>query len=317
MPTSVSRRHSGFTLVELLVVIAIIGILVSLLLPAVQAAREAARRMSCSNNVKQLGLALHNYHDVHKTFPAGHMESGTSGPTFRHQFSWLTYLLPYVEQNNVYEQIDFNAVDPSLSAHQNPAFQPAGTIWVPVFICPSDPVGRNNPDWAPTNYLGNQGTLCSARDKNGNGVFGHNSWISMAEITDGTSQTIAAGEVLKGDFNTSSVRDNYIFVRGSGNAQNVDTCQSFPPNASDRGGVWLGGNPQNNLFSTNRTPNDRRFDCIAPNFGCTNIAARSQHPGGALVVFTDGSVHFMTGTINVATYQALGTRNGGEVAGEY
>jgi prepilin-type processing-associated H-X9-DG protein len=245
------------------------------------------------------------------------MESGFDGPSFRHQFSWLAYLLPYVEQSSVYARINFNAVDPSLSAHQNPAFQPAGANWVPVYICPSDPVGRRNPDWAPTNYLGNQGTLCAARDKSGNGLFGHNSWIRLEEIIDGTSQTIAVGEILKGDYDPSTIADNYIFVRGAADAQNVDTCQSFPPNASDLGGVWLGGNPQNNMFSTNRPPNDRRFDCIAPSYGCTNIAARSQHPGGAMVLFADGSVTFMSEAVAPATYQALGTRNGRDVAGPH
>jgi prepilin-type N-terminal cleavage/methylation domain-containing protein len=202
------RRHSGFTLIELLVVIAIIAILVALLLPAVQQAREAARRTQCKNNLKQLGLALHNYHDAYKMFPAGHMESGWDGPSYRHQFSWLTYMLPYIDQSNVYSLIDFSQIDLSTSAHQNPVFMPAGTVDVATFICPSDPTGRNNEEWAPTNYLGNQGTLCQSRNKEGNGVFGHNSWIRIRDITDGTSQTIAAAEILKGDFNTDSTKDN-------------------------------------------------------------------------------------------------------------
>ena len=311
------RRSRAFTLVELLVVIAIIAILIALLLPAVQQAREAARRTQCKNNAKQLALALQNYQEVHRMFPAGHMESGWDGPSYRHQFSWLTYLLPYVEQANVYALIDFSRVDLALSASQNTAFQAAGKTDVPVFICPSDPTGRTNPNWAPTNYLGNQGTLCAARDKNGNGLFGHNSWIRISDVTDGTSQTIAAGEILKGDFNASTTRDNYIFVRNAANASDVDTCQSFPPNASDLGGVWLGGPPQNNMFSTNRPPNDLRYDCIAPNFGCTNFAARSLHAGGAQLIFADGSVHFISENISPGVYQALGTRNGGEVVGEY
>ena len=133
----VAVRRMGFTLIELLVVIAIIAILVSLLLPAVQQAREAARRTQCKNNLRQLGLALHNYHDVHRMFPAGHMESGVDGPSFRHQFSWLTYCLPYIEQTNVYNLINFSQIDLTLSAHQNTAFMVAGRVDVPVFICPS------------------------------------------------------------------------------------------------------------------------------------------------------------------------------------
>ncbi|MCA9034290.1 MAG: DUF1559 domain-containing protein [Planctomycetaceae bacterium] len=315
-PIAISRRL-GFTLIELLVVIAIIAILIALLLPAVQQAREAARRTQCKNNLKQLGIALHNYHDTHGMFPAGHMESGVDGPSYRHQFGWLTYLLPFVEQAPLYKQVNFSQIDLTLSAHQNPAFMAVGGTDVSAFICPSDPTGRNNSDWAPTNYLGNQGTTCQSRDKSGSGVFGHNSWMKIRDITDGTSNTIAAAEILKGDFNVNSVRDNYIFIRNAADANNIDTCQAFPPNSSDLGGVWLGGTPQNNLFSTNRTPNDRRFDCISPNFGCTNFAARSQHVGGAQVILADGSVHFISESISIEVYHALGTRNGGEVVGEF
>ncbi|QDV85761.1 DUF1559 domain-containing protein [Stieleria magnilauensis] len=313
------RRVKGFTLVELLVVIAIIGILVGLLLPAVQAAREAARRMTCSNNMKQLGLGLHNYHSAFKTFPPGHMESGTTGRTYRHQFSWMTYILPHIEQPAVYEMLDFRKISLTLNASDNPAFQPAGNTLVPTFICPSDAVGKINPDWAPTNYLGNQGTTCRLRGKSGNGVFGHDSWMKFRDILDGTSSTIALGEILKGDFTPETTRDNYIRApRGSGaNAEDIDGCQSFPANSSDLGNVWLGGQPQHNMFSTNRGPNDRRFDCIAPNNGCTNFAARSQHTGGAHFTFVDGSVHFITESIDLETFHALGTRNGHEVVVEF
>jgi len=313
-----TKKRAAFTLVELLVVIAIIGILVGLLLPAVQAAREAARRMSCSNNMRQLGLGLHNYHAAFGTFPPGHMESGTDGPSFRHQFSWMVYILPHIEQSAVYEKIDFSQIT-TRNASDNLAFQAAGNTLISTFICPSDAVGKVNPEWAPTNYLGNQGTLCSMRGKDGNGLFGHDSWIKFRDILDGTSTTIALGEILKGDFTPATTRDNYIRApRGSGaNAQDIDSCQSFPANSSDLGNVWLGGQPQHNMFSTNRGPNDRRFDCIAPNNGCTNFAARSQHTGGAHFTFVDGSVHFISESIDLDVYHALGTRNGMEVVGEF
>jgi len=142
------RRHYGFTLVELLVVIAIIGILIALLLPAVQAAREAARRTQCNNNLKQLGIALHNYHDSHGTFPPAHLETGTTGPTFRHHFGWLAYLLPYIEQENVYRLIDFRL---KYSAPEN---RQDASVGIKTFICPSDPVGRirSRPYWGVGNY---------------------------------------------------------------------------------------------------------------------------------------------------------------------
>ena len=311
----------GFTLIELLVVIAIIAVLIALLLPAVQQARAAARRTSCKNNLKQIGLALHNYADVHGMFPAGHMESGTTGRTFRHQFSWMTYLLPFLDQQNVYALIDFSAIDLRRSASQNPAFMAAGGTDVPVFICPSDPVARVNPDWAPTNYLGNQGPQCSCRGKTCEGIFGHNTWTRFADIPDGTSSTIAVGETLKGDYDPGTLADNYIFGRRGGgvgaNAQNIDSCQGLTPNASDRGGVWLGGHPQHNMFSTDRVPNDPRFDCKAPHNGCVNFAARSAHVGGVHVVMCDGSVHFVSDSISRQIFRAMGTRRGKEIVGTF
>ncbi len=317
----------GFTLIELLVVIAIIAVLVALLLPAVQQARAAARRTQCKNNLKQLGLALHNYADTHRMFPAGHLDTGTTGKAYRHQFSWMTYLLPYIDQENVYQLIDFRKIGPSNSqpnpngsVPNNPAFEPAGKVDVAVFICPSDPTGRVDSKWAPTNYLGNQGTHCRCRGLKCNGIFGHNTWTRLSQIIDGTSNTIAIGETLKGDLNPSTLQDNYIYARRGGgvgaNAENIDSCQSLPPNASDRATIWIGGWPQHNMFSTNRPPNDPRFDCKAPSNGCTNFAARSAHPGGAQVLHCDGSVHFVSDSISTQVYQALGTRNGGEAIGQ-
>jgi len=318
------RKRHGFTLIELLVVIAIIGILVSLLLPAVQAARAAARRMQCKNNLKQLGIALHNYHGTFRVFPAAHMDTGTNGPAYRHQLSWLTYMLPYVEQTSVYNLIDFSQIgphnsspNPNGSATNNPAFFAAGSTDINVFICPSDPTRRGDQTWAPSNYVANQGPNCHCRGRACSGVFGHNTWTRFADITDGTSNTIAIGETLKGDLNVSTLQDNYFYRPSGGNAQNIDTCQSGTLNRSDRATVWLGGHPQHNMLSTDRPPNDPRFDCIAPNNGCTNFAARSAHAGGALFGMCDGSVHFISETIDIAVYRGLGTKTGGEIAGEF
>tara|TARA_R110002111_G_scaffold18931_2_gene46224 strand:- start:45120 stop:46070 length:951 start_codon:yes stop_codon:yes gene_type:complete len=313
--TRLTQQNRGFTLIELLVVIAIIAILIALLLPAVQQAREAARRSQCKNNLKQMGLGLHNYEASHLLFPPGHMETGDTGPTHRHQFSWMTYLLPYIDQTNVYNMIDFTQIDLSLSASQNLAFQPAGSTNITVFLCPSDAVSRVNPDWAPTNYLANQGIECACRDADCTGLFGHNTYTRIRDIIDGTSTTIAIGEILKGDFDVNTLNDNYIV--SSGDSSNVDNCLSDPPNASDMGNVWLGGHPQNNMFSTNRVPNDPRLDCRGPNNGCTNYAARSAHTGGAHLLMCDGSVHFISENISIQVFQALGTKQGGEVVGEF
>ena len=310
------RQARGFTLIELLVVIAIIALLIALLLPAVQQSREAARRTQCKNNLKQLGIALHNYAEVHQMFPPGHLDTYYPAPTqnARHQIGWLTYLLPYVDQAPLYNSINWNALDVTINAQSNPGFSPVGKNDVAVFVCPSDPVGRNRADFAPTNYFGSQGNKCDCRDTNCDGLFGHSSFARLSQITDGLSQTIACGESLKGDMNPATISDNYIFTNMStASALDVTTCASVTPNAADRGTIWFGGQPQFNIMATIRGPNDRYSDCIAPNYGCTNFAARSQHSGGAHLLIADGSVQFLSQAISIDVYHALGSRAGGEM----
>ncbi|HEY0981116.1 DUF1559 family PulG-like putative transporter [Schlesneria sp.] len=314
-----ARRHA-FTLIELLVVIAIIAVLIALLLPAVQQAREAARRTQCKNNLKQLGLALHNYADAFGMFPAGHMDTYTDyiSAGARHQFSWLTAILPYIDQTPLFNMINFSDADLMLNANVNPKFYEVAGKSVPAFLCPSDPIGRVSPTLAPSNYMASQGSLCDCRGNSCNGLFGHSSYTRLAWITDGLSQTIACGETLKGDLNPATLQDNYIFTNASGStASNVSTCQSVAPTQSDRATAWFGGQPQFNIMTTLRPPNDKQFDCIAPNYGCTNMAARSAHVGGAHLIFADGSVHFISENISITTFQALGSRAGGEIVGEF
>ena len=316
------RKRRGFTLIELLVVIAIIGLLVSLLLPAVQAARGSARLTQCKNNMKQLVLGLQNYHDVNRMFPPGHLETGEENPppggqTAQHQIGWLTYLLPFAEQSALYDLVPFNDINPTKNVNKNSAFWPAAGTIVPFFLCPSDPaqiVFISTAPTAPANYMGNQGINCMCQFNVCSGVFGHSTFTKLSWITDGTSNTIATSETLRGDNNTATLSDNYIYTKlAPANAQDVTTCKSFAANASDRGLSWIGGQPQYNMFSTNRVPNDPLYDCIAPNYGCSNFAARSAHEGGgATTGMCDGSVHFISQNIDLATYQALGTIQGGE-----
>ncbi|MCA9141255.1 MAG: DUF1559 domain-containing protein [Planctomycetaceae bacterium] len=205
-----NRSRAGFTLVELLVVIAIIGILVALLLPAVQAAREAARRMQCSNKLKQLGIALHNYHDTYKAFPSTPGANGvTAGPGGAvenwNRWSGLASLLPYVEQQPLYDRINFiytfnnGAVGPSGYSNQSVT----GTRLDEPFTCPSDPgssVDYSTNNHSPTSYCFSRGPQAHWDLTNGQeGGFadGHN-WHRFADILDGTSNTFAMGEAVLG-----------------------------------------------------------------------------------------------------------------------
>ncbi len=298
-----SRRARAFTLVELLVVIAIIGILVALLLPAVQAAREAARRMSCQNNMKQLGLALHNYHDTHKALPP----SSTRSP--RH--SWAPFLLPFIEQGNLYDQYDWNRN----WDHRNN--QPAITTPVSVFRCPSAPSRLKRLDTvrrgimsATCDYAPIAG-VASIVVRSGyiqntdlRGAIVARLFVRMAEITDGTSNTIFMGEdadrpafwISKGrgpNNNTPgggnlSVRNGR--VRGAGWA---DTSNAIPLHTFRRDGL--------------RVPGPCPINCT------NNNEAFSFHPGGFDTAFADGSVRFLAETISIATYAGLITRSGSEV----
>lgn len=205
-----TRRSKGFTLVELLVVIAIIGILVALLLPAVQAAREAARRMSCSNNLKQLGVALHNYHDTYKAFPAtpgGNGILSANGGSVQNwmRFGGLANLLPYVEQQPLYDDIDFrfswDSTDATSGGKTNR--QVKGTRLDVVFTCPSDPgssVNYSNNNHSPASYCFSRGPQSVWDVSNGQevGFVDGNTWHRFRDLLDGTANTFAMGEAVLG-----------------------------------------------------------------------------------------------------------------------
>lgn len=183
------RRAKGFTLVELLVVIAIIGVLVALLLPAVQAAREAARRASCSNNLRQIGIGLHLYHDVHRTFPPGGVEWRPFNDPSKRQLAWSVFLLPFVEQGNLYEQLDLST--PFDSEENAPA---AATI-LSVYICPSAPSGDQLVDGrGPCLYGGIYGERITSPNNPPKGAMLYDRSIAIRDILDGTSHTLIVAE---------------------------------------------------------------------------------------------------------------------------
>jgi len=273
-------RRTGFTLVELLVVIAIIGVLIALLLPAVQQAREAARRSQCSNNLKQLGLALHNYHDTFLTFPYG-VADHPSG------YGWSTLILPQIEQANVYDLI----ADSGGSCACGPAEQ---TV-IEGYKCPSSTINDlSGEDCAMTNYRGNRGAQVEGVLMDiGNVANGIT--CKMRDVTDGTSNTIMVGES----------EPHTPFGWDSNDNGTWNTGEPFP--------IWAGGfnNRSNTLVRTRNDKFINRWD----SGGDDN--AGSRHPGGAQFLFVDGSSHFIPETINLDTYQRLGYRADGEVIGEY
>lgn len=288
------RTRAAFTLVELLVVIAIIAVLVGLLLPAVQAAREAARRAHCANNLRQLGIGLHNYHEARGSFPSGVV---SDRPNWANpHWSWSSFLLPYLEQQPLYQAMGVtmrefgNGV--SLAA---PSAETQ--LRLSVFVCPSDTgpdLNHRKGFHATSNYRGISGTqvlLTTSYDAmaDQNGVFYLNSTVSTSAILDGSSNTLAIGECSLSPQDQGHVATLWAGMRGT-----LDGVTYI----SDA--VW---------FITSDP--EWRIN------GSADQAFSSRHPGGAQFLFADASVHFLKETMDGPTLQRLVSRNDGQPTGDY
>ncbi len=332
-------RVKGFTLVELLVVIAIIGVLVGLLLPAVQAAREAARRMSCGNNLKQLGLALHNYHDTYSKFPSGCRQLNGWGP------SWYPGILPYIEQENLSELMPMVGVSPGYTGTNVTTRAAINNVIIPGLICPSCPMPETKdvgsctgmlPSYvaiagavdedasvSPVPAVGAAGdtdlfsesrnrmatSCCSTNEKlaigSGGGTFPPNEFLRFASLTDGTSNVLVVGEIanwMKNGTTNADSRVNHGWTMGTDNASKVVS--------------WTSGITSRtfNINSIRYSIGTQNYNLpgVGNNHGANNPLL-SAHPGGIQALFGDGSVHFLTETMNLPTLKMLATRDDGQV----
>ena len=319
--TSISRRRSwrqAFTLIELLVVIAIIAVLIALLLPAVQQARESARRTQCKNNLKQLGLAMHNYLDTHKIFPCNSLDS--SAWTGIQHGTQLTMILPFIDQASFYNSLDFTQQNVEGTVIKG---KPAYAWVMSAFLCPSYSGDNGASGRAKTNYAPSMGAqqmdsrTCQLYSPYGgyggggffnNGSVGHGNTMSigqisgifgrmvpsatMGQITDGTSNTILMGEVrpdCSDHINNGWMHNNSLWVATTPPI-NFPTCPGSPvlPNQCHQADNWN-----------------------------TSQGFKSQHTGGAHFILCDGSVRFLSENVDYATYQKLGDRRDGQTVGEF
>ncbi len=299
------RSRRGFTLIELLVVIAIIAILIGLLLPAVQKVREAAARMQCQNNLKQIGVALHNYHSTIERLPPGGDARG---------FSAQALILPYIEQDNLFKTIDFT-VAPSHANNNGPR-----AVAVSTYLCPSDPQNQVPAGNGGNNYVFNYGSDITFASSDTRGVFMfRGTKVTFTDILDGTSNTACFSERRKGDFNNAIATPATDLMSPGGTVTSADEaaniCAALDATnlafqwRSDYGQHWM-QTWHMTLYQHVSLPNTK--SCAFPPSHCT-MPANSAHSNGLNVMMCDGSVRFVNNNINLFTWRALGTRNGGEV----
>jgi prepilin-type processing-associated H-X9-DG protein/prepilin-type N-terminal cleavage/methylation domain-containing protein len=296
-------RRPALTLIELLVVIAIIAVLIGLLLPAVQKAREAANRLSCANNLKQLAVAAHHYHDAYQAFPPGFFRA--PGPWLQVKvLTWYVALLPYIEQENLHRRWDYERYGNNLGAYPNAT---ASQV-IAVAVCPSDTLPRPPVDmndmtamprhWGLVSYGGNAGVRATGGQTK-DGIFYEGSKVRIADVTDGTSNTLLFGERRHWD---------------------PDYDRLCPRDPIDTNGWWAYADTADVLLSA-AVPLNYQVPPTA--MSCDEIKADrlcafgSRHPGGANFALADGSVRFLANAMSLSTLRSLSTRAGGEVNSDF
>ncbi len=329
------RQIRGFTLIELLVVVTIICVLVALLLPAVQAAREAARRMSCSNNLKQVTLGLHNYHDTNRSLPPLYI-----GPAQAEgALSWTVHLLPFVEQQHLFDKFEkmphWTGGPAKLDSDAFYATVGVPTSFqIPTALCPSDRVGQRVASTTDAFGLGTPGEfaslsykVCTGTDVDGvdtanNGMFQANYGLRFSDARDGTSNVFLVSEVAI----TGSTPKGFVGFAAQGNVTRLPLLPTFPvsdpcaahhdgsnytaPATGVQGRYWHHGLAHYSSFQSDNLPNGPSCYESASN---SSVAASSRHSGGAMHALGDGSVRWFSSRTDRATYNRIGTRDDGEL----
>lgn len=338
MNAKTHRGRPAFTLIELLVVISIIAILIGLALPAVHQAREAARRMQCANNLRQIGLAIHGYADVHGVYPISNTNTQSSYWYYGY-YSIHSRMLPYLDLGTVYATINFEAesyplesTTPSSAPNQTTLLaihQTAYTTQIGLFLCPSDggefrEAGNN---YRGCTGVGPHGNISIWHPDGGTGLFPELGIVGPAHVQDGLANTAAFSERLRGSGRVLGVdpaRDAYLWVAWARNHdQLLRVCRaSARPDQSGfalSGKWWFWMGRERVQYNHAQPPNGSIPDCLTSNDITASgmITARSLHRGGVNLLTADGAVHFVNDGISPPTWWALGTRAGGEVVGPF
>jgi prepilin-type N-terminal cleavage/methylation domain-containing protein/prepilin-type processing-associated H-X9-DG protein len=356
-PCAIRFPRTAFTLIELLVVIAIIGVLLGLLLPAVQQVREAAARTQCQNNLKQMGLAFHNYENTRRCFP-GYTDPPIDGTDAR-GYAPHAHLLPYIEQDNLGRGYDPTQtqlfINPGTNQSVAPSLVQTVQTVIPIYVCPSDPLPvvqttnvsstytvppRNYGAFAGLNYVVNCGSGAAYGGQGGSGdirvptdgIFWFGSRTRIASITDGTSNTLLVAEALRGNGNPDPFGPALLGQTADLTGVATLTLNDFPPggvvpplNATSylQGIGWNSGRCSSWLWGTLSRNGFNTF--LRPNDPTPDViyripgwfTARSRHPGGVNILLCDGSVRFVSNGIDPNTWRSLSTRSGGETFGDY